>query len=244
MKGGWANTNSPNVTLSCCPGLWLTPPASPTHTSSAAHRSLPQGACSSAMPTLGWAGATPALLEMGLSPYRTDLDLLARLKPDVILTQMQARNAGQRERVHGLQQEAPLEGPCVGSMFLRHEALCNEVYRMFLATALQWLQLALSCMRPAAFSRQPLHRTRLPALHVTSLPQHAFPNAGAAPHNPTGPGPRAKPRPLPGGAGGAAGVPAGGGAAGRAGAAGGVEGHARRGGGAAAGEQGRRHDKG
>ncbi|PNW81932.1 hypothetical protein CHLRE_06g266800v5 [Chlamydomonas reinhardtii] len=47
------------------------------------------GACSSAMPTLGWAGATPALLEMGLSPYRTDLDLLARLKPDVILTQMQ-----------------------------------------------------------------------------------------------------------------------------------------------------------
>ncbi|KAG2438599.1 hypothetical protein HXX76_005149 [Chlamydomonas incerta] len=47
------------------------------------------GACSSAMPTLAWAGATPALLEMGLSPYRTDLDLVARLKPDVILTQMQ-----------------------------------------------------------------------------------------------------------------------------------------------------------
>ncbi|KXZ48164.1 hypothetical protein GPECTOR_30g260 [Gonium pectorale] len=49
-------------------------------------------ACSSALPMMAWAGCGggPALLDQGLSPYRTLLGPLAELRPDVILTQMQA----------------------------------------------------------------------------------------------------------------------------------------------------------
>ncbi|GLC37461.1 hypothetical protein PLESTB_001856700 [Pleodorina starrii] len=46
-------------------------------------------ACSGALPTLGWCGGGAALLDQGLSPYRTDVERLAELRPDVILTQMQ-----------------------------------------------------------------------------------------------------------------------------------------------------------
>ncbi|EFJ53268.1 hypothetical protein VOLCADRAFT_120238 [Volvox carteri f. nagariensis] len=46
-------------------------------------------ACSGAMRTLGWYGGGAALLDQGLSPYRTDVDQLIALRPEVILTQMQ-----------------------------------------------------------------------------------------------------------------------------------------------------------
>ncbi|GLI66508.1 hypothetical protein VaNZ11_010341, partial [Volvox africanus] len=46
-------------------------------------------ACGSALPTLGWCGGGIALLDQGLSPYRTDVEQLMVLRPDVILTQMQ-----------------------------------------------------------------------------------------------------------------------------------------------------------
>ncbi len=55
---------------------------------------LLQSACSSALPTLGWAGGGPALLEQGLSPYRTDVGRLVELRPDVVLTQMQVGGGG------------------------------------------------------------------------------------------------------------------------------------------------------
>ncbi|GIL85545.1 hypothetical protein Vretimale_13375 [Volvox reticuliferus] len=46
-------------------------------------------ACGGALPTLGWCGGGIALLDQGLSPYRTDVEKLVALRPDVILTQMQ-----------------------------------------------------------------------------------------------------------------------------------------------------------
>ncbi|GFR43246.1 hypothetical protein Agub_g4307, partial [Astrephomene gubernaculifera] len=54
-----------------------------------------RAACNNALLTLSWCGggggggAGPALLDLGLSPYRTDLDQLASVRPDVILTQLQ-----------------------------------------------------------------------------------------------------------------------------------------------------------
>ncbi|PNH03423.1 hypothetical protein TSOC_010514 [Tetrabaena socialis] len=62
-------------------------------------------ACSSALPTLGWGGG-PALLDQGLSPYRTDVAQLVSLRPQVILTQMQ----GLGEELTAAHYGAALEG--------------------------------------------------------------------------------------------------------------------------------------
>ncbi|GIL67589.1 hypothetical protein Vafri_20953 [Volvox africanus] len=53
-------------------------------------------ACGGALPTLGWCGGGIALLDQGLSPYRTDVEQLVMLRPDVILTQMQVASSTPR----------------------------------------------------------------------------------------------------------------------------------------------------